>query len=270
MQTFPLGITGAVMLATLPWQGTSTNVTADVRVSVRSGAVAAPDTIAPGWQRVRVDEDGAGHILVVFRLEGHTTDATVRAFLTALDTTSNTPKPGVALGGPEIGDTGVVVIRFSPGRYVLACVSKGDDGHRHAVGGESKGVVVRAGAASRARAAAPTATQRVRMVDFAYVGPERWRAGEHMLHVVNDGKQDHQVRIIRLKPGTTLAVWMRAERRGRLATPVAGVARMGPKMSAYLPVTLSPGEYVLNCLVSDPATGKMHIELGMVRSIIVE
>ena len=63
---------------------------------------------------------------------------------------------------------------------------------------------------------------------------------------------------------------MRAERRGRLATPVAGVARMGPRMSAYLPVTLPPGEYVLNCLVSDPATGKMHIELGMVRSIIVE
>lgn len=270
MQLFALGVAGAALLAITPWQAASRKADADVRVSVRAGAVVAPDTITAGWQRVRVDEDGAGHILVVFRLEGRATDAALRAFLTALDTTSNTPKPGLALGGPEIGDTGVVVIRFAPGRYVLACVAKGDDDHRHAVRGEAKVVVARAASASRPQLAAPTATQHVRMVDFAYVGPERWRAGEHMLRVVNEGKQDHQLRIIRLNPGVTLAAWMRAERRGRLATPVAGIARMGPKVSAYLPVMLPPGEYVLHCLVSDPHSGKQHAELGMIRSIIVE
>ena len=48
------------------------------------------------------------------------------------------------------------------------------------------------------------------------------------------------------------------------------MARLGPGAIAYLPVELSPGEYVLYCLVSDPATGRPHIELGMFRSIQVQ
>lgn len=270
MQLLPVKITTAALLAIVPWQTAPKNAQADVLVSVRTGAVVAPDTIAAGWQRVRVEEDDAGHILVVFRLDGRITASTVPAFLTALDTTSITPAPGVALGGPEIGDTGVVVLRFTAGRYVLACVRKGDDGHRHAVSGESKVVVVPRGTVPRARAVAPVATQRVRMVDFAYTGPERWRAGEHLLHVVNDGKQDHQLRIARFRPGSPLATWMSAERPAMHVVPIAGVARMSPKMSAYLPVTLPAGEYLLHCLVSDPATNKMHQHLGMVRSIVVE
>jgi hypothetical protein len=32
---------------------------------------------------------------------------------------------------------------------------------------------------------------------------------------------------------------------------------------------LQPGDYVLSCLVTDPRTGKQHIELGMLKLVHV-
>jgi len=240
---------------------------ADVLVSVRAGAVTAPDSIGAGWARLRVEEDGAGHILVVFRLP-EDTDPT--AFVAALDTARATPQPAIALGGPEVGDTGEVVIQFTPGRYVLGCVRRGPEGHRHASTGEAKVLVVTDAPVASGREVPPPATQQLRMVDFAYVGPERWPAGSHMLRVENGGRQEHQLRLVRLRPGSSLQDWLSADDRDKIGTAVAGIARLGPGAVAYLPVELPAGAYVAYCLILDPASGRLHIELGMLRAIQVE
>ena len=74
-----------------------------VQVSVRPGAISAPDSLPAGWTRVRVEESGGEHIVVVFRPTTATASASaVTAFLAALDTAPVTPRPGVALGGPEV------------------------------------------------------------------------------------------------------------------------------------------------------------------------
>lgn len=240
-------------------------------VSVRSGAIDAPDTATAGWSRVRVEEDGEGHIVVVFRMPAALSDHELAEFLSALDTAAATPPPAVALGGPEVGDTGEVVLELTPGLYVIGCVRRGRDGHRHANSGEAKLLTVRArGAGDSRSAAAPQTSQDVPMMDFAYGGVERWPAGNHTLRVENRGKQDHQLRIARLRDGASMKDWMNAEDPGRLATPVSGVARMGPGTVAYLPVELAPGGYVLFCLVTDAASGKMHVELGMLRHVQVD
>jgi hypothetical protein len=240
-------------------------------VSVGTGSVTAPDTVEAGWTRVRVEEDGKGHILVFFRMADRVTAADESTFVAALDTARTTPLPAVAIGGPEIGDTGEVVLQLSAGRYVLGCVARGPDNHRHAGTGEAASLVVTSSAPQSGRGtAAPAATQDVGMVDFAYVGPERWPAGTHLLRVENRGKQDHQLRLVRLREGTTVQDWLSAERPGRLATPIAGVARMGPGGVAYLAVDLGRGTYVMSCLIADPASGRAHAELGMFRPIRVE
>ena len=238
-------------------------------VSIRGGTLAAPESVAAGWTRVRVEEDGAGHILVVFRLPQSATNDDVARFVAALDTAKATPIPGAALGGPEIGDTGEVVIQLTKGRYVLGCVTRGRDGHRHANAGEMKAITVTA-PASGGEATAPHATQDVRLVDFAYVGPERWPAGAHLLRVENRGRQDHHLRIGRLPAGSSLRNWLESDDPGSYATPVAGVARLGPGEEAYLPVELPRGAYVLYCLVPDPISGRPHVALGMFRQIQVE
>jgi hypothetical protein len=254
----------------------------DLQVSVRTGALEAPDTVAAGWSRLRVQEDGEGHIVVLFKLAGNATDADVPAFLAALDGSATTPPPAVALGGPEIGDSGEVIVELTPGRYVLGCVARGDDKHRHATTGEAKLVVVtgrrelaggaRDGARGGARggAARPVMTQAVRMVDFAYPGPDRWAAGSHVLGVSNEGPQDHQLRLARLRPGSTVGDWMKAEDPGEHATDVAGVARLGAGAVAYLPVELPAGDYVAYCVIPDARSGRPHVELGMFRAIHVE
>ncbi|HEX5632188.1 MAG TPA: hypothetical protein VFX50_03135 [Gemmatimonadales bacterium] len=242
---------------------------ADLRVTVAAGALVAPDTVAAGWTRLRVDEDGAGHIVVLFRLPDTATEAETAAFLAALDTARVTPAPGLALGGPEVGDTGTVVLELSRGSYVLGCLRRGADGHRHAVTGEARTLVVGLGSPGSEPAAPPVVAHEVRMTDFAYAGSDTWEAGAQLLRVVNDGRQDHQLRIDRLQEGVTLQDWLRAEDASGLGTPVAGVARLGPGPTAYLPLELVPATYVLYCLVTDPSTGRQHVELGMLRAVAV-
>jgi hypothetical protein len=176
-----------------------------------------------------------------------------------------TPPPARALGGPEIGDTGAVVLNLAPGRYLLACVSRGADGHRHASSGET--AVVEAVAGSRQRQA-PAATQKVTMADFAYGADARWAAGAHLVQVRNTGRQDHHVRIDRLPPGADLQQWLASE--GEIGEAVAGVARTSPGETVYLPVQLTPGSYVMYCLVPEAGSGTPHAVMGMFRAFTVE
>ncbi len=163
---------------------------------------------------------------------------------------------------------GEVLVEVAPGAHVMACVRRGADGHRHGSTGGSKTIVVVSSApADTARAPAPS--QELAMVDFAYPGSERWDVGVRMLRVENRGHHEHQVRIARLRPGVTLRQWLEAEDAPGVDSTVAGVARLGPGATAYLPVELAVGSYVLYCLITDPATDKPHVELGMFKAIEV-
>ena len=63
---------------------------------------------------------------------------------------------------------------------------------------------------------------------------------------------------------------MIAEDPGEIGTAVAGVARMGSGAVANLPVELRAGIYVAYCLITDPASGREPVEMGMLRAIQVE
>jgi hypothetical protein len=249
----------------------ATDVASDnLLVTVRRGVMTAPDSVAPGWTRVRVEEAEDSHIVVAFRLPDSITTSEVAAFVTALDTAPATPHPGVAIGGPEVGARSDVVLHLTPGVYVLACVRRGDDGHRHTTRGESTTLHVRSTMSANAALAAPPANaQDVRLVDFAYVGPDRWASGVQWLRIENAGKQDHQLRLARLRDGASLKDWITAGDPDTVATTVTGMARIGPSEVAYLPVDLTPGTYVVYCLIPDLKTHRVHVELGMLREIHV-
>ena len=243
----------------------------EIVASVAGGTITAPDTVHAGWTRLRVNEDGEGHILVVFRFHDDSgTDSSVGAdsseFLAALDTAPNTPPAAVALGGPEIGDTGEVILRFRAGRHLIACVRRAEDGHRHASLGEAKMFVVVDRRDSTEAAQEPIATDTVTMMDFAYGAADRWPAGRRLVRVENTGQEDHQLRIVRLRDSTMVTAWLRQEESAR-AEGIAGVARMGAGEVAYLPLDLAAGTYVMHCLVAGRGEGKPHIEMGMFKVV---
>ena len=256
---------GALVCATVACGTSRSAEPAVLTVSVASGSVIAPDTVPAGWTRLRVEEADRGHIIALFELPADANGTAVAAFLAALDTAKATPPPAIARGGPEIGDTAEVVLQLETGRYLLACLSR-RDGHRHATMGESRLVEVRGPSSDRP---GPEASHELDLVDFAFGTPTPWAAGRHLLAVRNTGRQDHQLRIDRLHDGVTFAEWLEAEG-GETSDPVAGVARIGPGQQAFLPMDLAPGEYVLYCLIPDPASGRPHVEMGMMRSIRVE
>ena len=242
----------------------------EVQVNVRSGAIIAPDSARAGWTRVSVSEAEDAHIVVIFRLPATTTESDVRAFVAALDTAPSTPPPGTAIGGPEVGTEGSVIVQLTPGVYVLACVRRDDDGHRHASRGETRMLTVRSAAlVDSAAAGPPPSTHTLRMVDFAYIGADRVQAGPQLIRIENAGKQDHQVRLARLRKGASLQSWMSAEDPESIATTMAGMARVGPGEVAYLPVDLTSGSYVAYCLIADANTKRPHVALGMLRAIEV-
>ncbi|HKP29989.1 MAG TPA: hypothetical protein VJU15_11335 [Gemmatimonadales bacterium] len=240
-----------------------------LEVSARTGLLEAPDSALAGWTRLRVREDGAGHIVVVFRLPDDATDSTVAAFLRAFDTARSTPAPVIAMGGPEIGDSGEVVLQLAPGRYLLGCMTKGEDGHRHASSGEARLLTISGSVTSEPPPNLADSATRVGLTEFAFTTSDGWKAGARMLRVENTGQQDHQLRLERFKPGMDLQQWLNADDPDQLVIPIAGVARIGPGMVAYLPVDLEPGSYLLYCLIPDSATGALHVGMGMMRTVEV-
>ncbi len=238
----------------------------DVVVAVRGGRLDMPDRLAAGWRRVRVVEDGAGHIVVAFRLRHGDAPGLVHRFLADLDTAVATPAAALALGGPEIGDSGEVVLDLRPGTYVFACLSRGKGVHRHGAAGEWHVVTV---SGKPDPVASPRVADTVRLADFAYLSADRWAPGERIIRVENVGRQDHQLRIDRLRPGTTISQWLDPENPAANGKPVVGVARMGPGAVAYLPVNLPPSDYVMYCLVTDPVSRQIHVMRGMFKLIRV-
>ena len=50
---------------------------------------------------------------------------------------------------------------------------------------------------------------------------------------------------------------------------VSGTAGLAPGEVNWLHVSLTPGNYLLMCLVEDPATHREHLQLGMIRRLTI-
>lgn len=230
------------------------------------------DTVFAGVVRLEYHanaQDG-GHNIVLYRLP----DGADRAALfRAIDTLASTP-PGLrALGGPEGVDGSsvpdVTLHLLEPGNYLIGCAMRGDSGHRHLTEGEWQQLVVLPAVEGTPPAAVAT-TIDVDLGDFAFVTQDEWPSGQQLLAVHNTGKQDHLMLIERLYPGKTLADYIAAEDTVVVSDPLGGVSRMGPGEMVYYPMVLVPGTYVLTCLIVDPATQSLHVEMGMIRTVVVK
>jgi hypothetical protein len=227
------------------------------------GTIGGPDSAVAGWTTLRVEErEGEVHRLIAFHLP---TGVDPEPFIAALDTAATTPLGAVALGGADGAPTSVTVF-LEPGTLLVACLARDSADHRHATMGEWRRLEIHP---STAAATPPPGAITVEAADFAYGGAAAWPAGPQLVELRNVGAQDHLLLLAHLKPGQGLGSWLASEGADSVSDAPVGIARLGPGRSAYLPVSLVPGKYVLYCLIKDGRTGKLHLELGMLREITV-
>lgn len=175
------------------------------------------------------------------------------------------------LGGPvtSVEDrASEVLVTLAPGRYAIFCYLRGPDGQSHA----GKGMVREIVAAGEGESAAADSGDRViRLGDFGFSGPGRFASGAGSLTIRNEGRQPHEVFLSRIADGFTVAqalAWSDTLPGPSPWESYGGTAAIGPGGTIVLRGEFPPGSYILECFLTDPATGESHVDLGMTREIV--
>lgn len=134
------------------------------------------------------------------------------------------------------------------------------------------------GACARPAPAEATATE-VRVVahDYAFTLPDTLRAGRTQFRLATDGKQLHELVIVRLKPGVSLATAVDSLARGAaikaLRATGSGVlfaAPGAPPTDAVIEAELAPGDrWAFFCQFRDGPKAPKHQQLGMFKVLEV-
>ena len=108
--------------------------------------------------------------------------------------------------------------------------------------------------------------------EFAFVAPASIAAGTTTFRLVNDGKEPHQISIVQLEKGKTLADFVAAAKANKptpWAVGVGGPNTAGPGQTIDATLTLDAGNYLLLCWVPSPGSPVPHLAKGMIQPLTV-
>ena len=240
--------------------------TPEVEFHATEYAFAGPDTVAPGWTTIKFMDDGnlAHHMIMAQLDEGKTSQDLITYFQEHPNSDPEWVKWRGGANEVEPGASNTSMVNLTPGRYLTICFIPDSAGVPHMAKGMMKEFVV---AGEQGNAPAPTADGEIRTHEFGFTLPDI-AAGTHTLRFVNDGKQIHEVQVMRLNEGATMEQFMAGMAPGAAtpppATMVGGPGALSPGLEDYWTLTLEPGKYVLLCFVPD-SDGVPHFAKGMVQ-----
>ena len=245
----------------------------------------APDSISGGLVRLMLTNTGKEeHHAQLFRLND---GVTLQRFQSAAESAIKAlPEKGEVVfldilalgtleGGPASippGETTESIVNLKPGQYVVVCFVTGADGVPHAGKGMVKPLTVTAPAAGQPTPPASQAT--ITLVDYGFVNTPSLKAGKTVIQVTNDGKEPHEMAIVRLK-GITAAEFQKIisappPPAGAAPPPgpppfefAGGMQAISPEERAWTTLDLRSGDYVYVCFVPSAKDGKPHAALGM-------
>src|SRR5947208_865571 len=208
-----------------------------VTVHAKDLSFDAPKTIAAGMTSFRlVNDDKVLHHMSILKLEQGKTFADLQA---AMKVPGPPPAWIVAVGGPNAAAPGASIeatLDLAAGNYVILCfINSPGDSVPHFMKGmiqpltvSAAGGVTQAGAAS---IAAPTPEVHLVLKDYGFVFSKPLHAGKNVVHVMNEGTQDHEAILVKLAPGKHIADFNTWATTGGMkgpppAMPVDGMAAM--------------------------------------------
>ncbi len=240
----------------------------EVRFVARDFAFDGPDTIPAGMTTFVLQNDGPGyHHIQLVRLEDGMTLADLEAAAAKIKP-GDTPPPWLHVAGgvnpPDPGAQTRTTFAIEPGDYAVVCFVDIPDHVPHLMKGMARALTVTASDAPAA--APPTEDLTLTLADYSFSFSAPPTAGRHVVKVVNGGPQPHEVVIFRLKPGMGMADFQRWGETFEEPVPVdflGGPANMAVGQEAWVPVDLTPGDYILTCFYYDAGDGMPHIMHGM-------
>lgn len=247
-----------------------------VTVTASEAGYQAPDTLPAGFTTIRfVNETNDMHMAHLVRIEGaHSLEDLVEAYAEAIRTHGPRPEWMKRFGGPvadPYSTAASVTQDLEPGLYAWVCGMDTPDGTIHFTAGEAQALVVLPTDDQASGRAAPTADNVMRLLDYTFALETPLRSGFQTLEVQNLGPEPHEVAIVKLAAGMTLAdveAWLNDPQGPPPATVAGAVSALAPSLTAYLELDLTPGAYVLLCLVSAP-DGRPHVAHGMIQQVTV-
>ena len=230
----------------------------------------APDIIPAGVTEFRFVNKGPSiHHMQILKLTGGKTFDDLRAAL------ANPGPPPVwmkMLGGPNAPAPGTesnATLRLEPGNYAIICfVDLG--GPPHFTKGMMRALKVVSD--KSAGGPKPKADITTSLFDYNFKFSSPIHAGAHTIRVHNTGKQAHEVEVIQLAPGKSVAdfvAWLADAKGPPPAKPIGGIAAIEPGASQFFKADFAPGNYALVCFVPDAKDGKPHYVHGMTKQFSV-
>lgn len=243
-----------------------------VRVRAMDYSFTAPASIRAGVTTFRLTNAGKElHHLSIVRLpEGKT----AADYLAAVKAEGHPPMWATDVGGPNPATPGATIdatVALEAGNYALVCFipSPGNPMH-HLMKGMVRALTVRAPART---AVLPAADVDIRLSDYAFAVSKPLASGRHVVRVTNDAEQPHEMVIVRLGPGKSIADvgdWVGKGMQGPPpGMPIGGMSPLSKGHSATFPLRLAPGKYGMICFLPDAKDGKQHDQHGMMQEFEV-
>ena len=122
---------------------------------------------------------------------------------------------------------------------------------------------------------APTPTVHLVLKDYGFVFSKPLHAGKNVIHVMNEGPQDHEAVFVKLAPGKHIAdvsAWVTKEgmKGPPPGMPIDGMASLAKGRTGIFTANLTPGTYGLICFISDAKDHKEHSLHGMTSEFTVK
>ena len=245
-----------------------------VTFHARDYAFVGPKTVTSGAVTFRLVNDGKElHHLSIMKLAK---GKTMTDLAGALKQPGPPPAWTTDVGGPNPavpGGTAEATLTLDPGEYAILCfINTPGNPMPHMAKGMIGSFTV---TPDPSPAVAPAGDITLRLADYKFALSKPLTSGKHLLTVVNDAAQSHEVVMMKLNAGKTVAdvaSWVdKQDMKGPPpAAPVGGIAALAKGRTGSFPVDLTPGEYGIVCFVPDAKDGKPHSLHGMMTQFTVK